>query len=743
MPCTALALLLILLAAPCFADQVDDLLTVARTAFTDGQYALALKGFQRVATEFPESPRAEEAGYMLGVCLFYSGTWTESLAAFDDLAARHPGSALLPRTAYWMAAANLKLGRSDRALALLSSPATRQAGKDPYELASLLLKGAALEALNRDGEAAAAYRKLLADPDAGSLTAEALYRLAGTEYRAARFDSARDLYGKILISHPQTGFVRDSVFFLAECELALGNLPEAEKRYETLLSLYPDSSYREAATFRLADVAWRQKKSDTALARLDAFQRQFGNGAYRGNALKLRAEMLFEQKKYDQALSTFERALAALDGDAEKQSVRYSMGLARIAAGRKRDAAEDFVAASGGPSTDIAEKAVYQRALLLAADGKDQESVRGLEAYLDGHPEAGTSEEAERLLASLLEKQGDSSGAFTHWDALVREHPRSPSLPEYLFRRGSALLGLEKSTAALDDFNRIVKEYPGSKWKAESSYAIGWVYSQRGEYPRALAHFQSAAQDPAAGEVAERGSLSYAICLFNMGSFTKALASFQDLQARKLKSVDPGMIVLYMGRSLYRLEKLDEAAQRLSEASRMIIPETSREAADARYWLAWSYLRLGKYPEARDAFMDLAGRAPSDPRHGEALFRAGICETMRRDDGAAAAIFERVVSTPKTTADDDIREQALYEGWTPLNGWPANTLRGAWRPRHSSSWRRSRLTPDVMTRLDRASSAWHATFPGASSPRKPCTGPPRRSAGRGTQRGRWADSGCA
>jgi TolA-binding protein len=661
MPWAAPVLFLLLLAVPVFADQVDDLLTVARTAFTDGQYALALKGYQRVTAEFPESSRAEEAGYMLGVCLFYSEKWTESLAAFDDLAARHPGSGLLPRTGYWMAAANLKLGRNEKALALLSDPRARQAGKDPYALASLLLKGAALEALARDTEAAAAYRKLLADPDAGQLTAEALYRLAGTEYRAARFDSARDLYGKILISHPQSGFVGDSVFFLAECELALGNLPEAEKRYTTLLSLYPDSSYREAATFRLADVAWRQKKGDTALTRLDAFQRQFANGAYRGNALKLRAEMLFEQKKYDQALATFERALTALDGGAERQSVRYSMGLARIAAGRKRDAAEDFAAAASGPLAEIAEKAVYQRALLLAADGREQESVRGLEAYLAGHPDAAGSEEAERLLASLLDKQGDSDGAFARWDALVRDHPRSPSLPEYLFRRGNALLALEKPTAALDDFNRIVKEYPASKWKAESSYAIGWVYSQRGEYPRALVYFQSAAQDPAAGEISERGQLSYAICLFNMGSFTKALAGFQALQVKKLKSVDPGTIVLYMGRCLYRLERLDEAAQKLSEASRAIAPETSREAADARFWLAWSYLRLGRYPEARDAFMDLADHAPADPRHGEALFRAGICETMRRDDGAAVAVFEKVVSAPRAKADDDIREQALYE----------------------------------------------------------------------------------
>jgi len=293
---------LLVIAACAFADAVDDQLGVARKAFAAGDYTLAARGFQRIVAEHPESARADEAGYLLGVSLFYDGKWTDALEAFADQGTRHPRSALLPRAAYWSAAAHLKLGRAEQCLALLASSARFPDG-DSFRGPALLLKATAQETLGREAEAAEGYRSILADRSMAALAPEATYRLAGTEYRAARWEAARGLYGRVLVDFAQSGFARDSLFFLAECELALGNLPDAEKRYATLLSLYPDSSYREASLFRLADAAWRRKDPSAALDRLDDLQKQYPNGAYGGSALRLRADMLFDQNRYDQALS--------------------------------------------------------------------------------------------------------------------------------------------------------------------------------------------------------------------------------------------------------------------------------------------------------------------------------------------------------------------------------------------------------------------------------------------------------
>jgi TolA-binding protein len=658
-----------MLAAPIHASPVDDLLTTGKKAFADGQYSLATESFQRITNEFPESPSVVEAQYMLGVSAFYAGKWSDSSAALQRLRLQAPRSLYSQRALYWLAAASLKLGKFDQTLELLKSY-TPSGPADPYKLPSLLLAGIAQEAMGRDGEAGPSYRSILADKSGAALYPEASFRLAGVEYRAARFSVARDLYGRVLLEGSRSAFVKDSVFFLAECELALGNVAEAEKRYRTILTLYPDSAYREAASFRLADTAWRQRNTEQALGQLTALQREFPDGSYRGNALRLRGDILLDQKKYEQAIAEYGRALGLLKDDGEKQAAVYGMGLAQLSLGKKSDAAASFSRAGAGSANDIGEKASYQSALIAAGGADDAAAIQALQRFLDRFADGPDAEAATRLLASLLERKGDLQASYVRWDALVSGFPKSAAIPEYVFRRGNAALTLGKTNAALDDFQRVVKEFPRTQWQRESSYATGYLYAQRGEYPRALPYFQSVAKDTSAGEIAERGRLSVGICLFNMGSYDKAYASLKELRAAKPTSVTEGSIVLYMGRALYRMEKLEDAAARLAEAASLLSSAAAKgtaetvDAAEALYWLGWAQLRLGKLPEARDAFAATAARYPESARRAESLLRAGICETMQNDDGAAVGLFEQLLSTPASAADRETREQGLFEkGW--------------------------------------------------------------------------------
>jgi len=500
------------------------------------------------------------------------------------------------------------------------------------------------------------------------LSPEGIFLHAGAAYRAADYAKARDLYGKIVLENPLTPFVRDSLFFLAECELALGNSAEAEKRYRTLLSLYPDSPYREASTFRLADIAWRAKNISQALLQLEVLQKQFPDGAYRGNALCMAGDIHFARKDYARALAEYDGGTARLKEDADRQSAWYSKGLTFLALGRIGDAQESFAMAAAGAAADIAEKAGFRRAILLAGAGSDREAVLALSAFLKRYPGSGETEETTALLASLLVKTGDSAGALNCWDSLVKGFPGSDSMPEYFYKRGEALLALDRPSAALDDFQAVVTRYPRSPWSAESSYATGYVYTRRAEYPRALPYFQSVAQSSAAGELAERSLFSIGICLFNMGSFDRALARLEDLRSRKPKSISEGAILVLLGRTLYRMGRLDEAVLRLGEAAKLRDADSPRDGerpmpdgADAAYWLGWANLRLGHLVEARDAFLVLVREFPADVRRLESLLRAGICETMRADDRAAVQLFSEVIAAPRSAGNDDARAQALYE----------------------------------------------------------------------------------
>ena len=635
----ACVLVVLALAAPCFSQSVDT----------------------------PPSAKAEEAGYMRGVSFVRAGNWQDSLTAFSSFIARYPASRFRGRASYWMALASLKLDRPGTALSLLTPPAPGVDGsRDPYRSSWILLRGLAQEASGNDPDAAASYRALLDSATPASLRTEAVFRLAGVEYRAGHFSSSRDLYGRILLDSPASPFFRDALFFLAESETALGDMAEAERRYRTLLSLYPDSPYREIAGLRLAEEAWRQGDAELALSRLADESRMFPDGMYKGSVLRIRGDIHLARKEHPQALAAYETAIGILKDGAEKSTTRYSMGVAELQEGNPDDAQKSFGRAAEGPPGALAERASLQQALLLAGLGNVAQARAALQGFIDRYPASPGVEQATRLLAELLEQSGDRLGALRRWDALVQRTPRSA---EYLFRRGTTLLELERTAKALDDFQAVVKSFPGSAWCAEAFYSIGYLYARRGEYPRALPYFQAAPRMTSRGDVAERSLFAAAICLFDMGSFDKAIAALQDLRDRQPRGVAEGTVVLYMGKALYRTGRLEPAAQRLREAADLLAAGSSRAArdgdgAEAWYWLAWSLLRLGRVADARDAFLSLAGGYPQDTRRAEAYFRAGICETMRKDDAAALRMFDDAISIAPGSPDVGIREQAMYEkGW--------------------------------------------------------------------------------
>ncbi|HTZ50436.1 MAG TPA: tetratricopeptide repeat protein [Spirochaetia bacterium] len=663
----------VIAAAPVFGDPAEDLLSVGKKAFAGGQYQLAADSFQRVRDDYPESAGAPEAAYLFGVSLFYQERWAPCLSALSLLGVRYPKSSLLPRASYWTGAANVKLGNWQSALdaltAFLSDPAA--SGSPALRSSAVRYRAVALEGLGRDAEAAAVYRQLLDAAPTGPDAAELTYRLAGTELRAGRYASARDLYGRILLAPSSapggSTFVRDSVFFTAECEMALQSFGEAERRYRTILSVYPDSPWVEGSTLRLAEIAWRQGRP-AALQQVEDFLARFPDGDWRGRAYRLHADILSDRKRLAEAAADYQRAASALPDGAERQSAWYALGRAEVALGRPADAVEPFRTAAAGPAARLAEDASYRWARLLADLGRAAEAVDALQSFLKRFPESPRAEEAGRLLGTLQDKQGNGAAARASWDWLARSYPRSASLPEYLYRRGSAWLSSGGWASALDDFQQVARDYPGTAWSARSQYSIGYVYARRGEYPRALPFFQALSRDPAAGPEGPRGALAAAICLFDMGRFDQAVGAFRALRPPLPSGASAGTVALYIGRSLYRMGRLAEAGPALSDAAAALAAEGSLLGADALYWRGWSFLRLQKPAEAFSSFLAVAESYPTDPRRQEALFRAGVSKALQADDITAVLLFDQVISaaapasagTP-SPADPTILEQAMYE----------------------------------------------------------------------------------
>jgi tol-pal system protein YbgF len=96
---------------------------VYNTAYTDyqkGSYELSVAGFETYREQFPASPLADNALYMIGECYFSQKKFDKAIGQFDDLIVTYPLSDKVA-AAYWKKGLSLvELKRKDEAVATLT-----------------------------------------------------------------------------------------------------------------------------------------------------------------------------------------------------------------------------------------------------------------------------------------------------------------------------------------------------------------------------------------------------------------------------------------------------------------------------------------------------------------------------------------------------------------------------------------------------------------------------------------------
>jgi tol-pal system protein YbgF len=95
------------------------LLATAKGDYFNGQYGLAVSGFDAVIRNFPGSQAAAEAQYYIGESYYLENKWTEAIAAYNLLIQTYPKSSFVPEAYYKRGLAQERAGQLDAARASL------------------------------------------------------------------------------------------------------------------------------------------------------------------------------------------------------------------------------------------------------------------------------------------------------------------------------------------------------------------------------------------------------------------------------------------------------------------------------------------------------------------------------------------------------------------------------------------------------------------------------------------------
>lgn len=285
---------------------------------------------------------------------------------------------------------------------------------------------------------------------------------------AHQFDAAYRLAATQLRQHPREPTLWGA---LGDAALELGDYDAALRAHQTMLDLKPDlRSYSRGAWLRYltGDAAGAIELGGLAI---DAGSPRDPEG--RAYCLVQRADLLFRTGRYVAARADLDRALAELPGYAPAHAARAAL-----------------ILSGDGPATGLAQEALAELALAVAADPQISTRLLQLEAL----QAAGRANEAQAALPELL-RDGE------------RQDPRALSL--FLSSRG------ERPDLAL----RLAQAEATRRPDLWSQDALSWAQERSGQHEAAWRTLQTAlrlgTRDPSlayhAGVIAfHRGDLSRA-----------------------------------------------------------------------------------------------------------------------------------------------------------------------------------------------------------------------------------------
>jgi soluble lytic murein transglycosylase len=442
------------------------------------------------------------------------------------------------RSSWWLILGLLLFNVLNISLCLANAFAATDAGAAALEEALDLVAGGQREEAIQSLQALARERLPLPVSQKVDFLLGILYA------KEKNWDRARPYLEQAVNAYPQ--LLDYSLFYLAEVDLQRGQPSLAIERLGRLLALPQESRWKRSARLRLADAHRDAREMAAAESAYRGFLRDFPNASDSIQGRLSLAELLLAQGREEEATPLLLQIDLKAPSSCEAKRARalwskltpplqpswkhlFQRAQALFSADQYEQAAKEFKELSFDPSRPAED---VRRATLLAAVSRfHSRNYRGaLELFLpmvegEGGPEA---EEALYWTGRSYLRLGRREEGRFHLLWLNCRFPKGTWADDALYR-----LGLDEESEvdffqAEDTYGRLIRAYPESRLMKEALWRRGWVSYRQGEY-------------------------------------LSALKDFQALLSREANSPEVSKWLYWMGRSLEKMDRYEEAARRYEE----------------------------------------------------------------------------------------------------------------------------------------------------------------------------------
>ena len=514
--------------------------------------------------------------------------------------------------------------------------------------AALFRLGESLRALDRGGEAAAAYRQLLAEFNTGDFIGPAAYRLGEKEYEAREFEAAAQSF-RVAAHHVRDPKLRlASKFFEGRSLDAAGRRIEALSAYREVASQREDNPYRDRAIFDLADADARAGLPDAALRQFRQLAESAQSPVIRLGAMVKAGLLGIDQRDFEAARPLLEAAAAQPEQAnwqaaaraglvrLEYEAENYEAAAARadeflpqlpsetrpevllLAANARRQLGDQARAlalydrlAAEFPASAAAREAGFHRLVSLVAQG-DERALAQIEVFLLAAPGDEERAKAELLKAELLFGQDRFAEAAALYEKAAVARGTERYRADALYKLAWCRLQERKYDEAVSVLTRFIMQHPRHPQIAPAYAQRALAQLQTGDQAGALADFESIINRHRGAREREDAMLQRALLLGNMGRTAEMAAAFERLLAEYPESGAAAQAQFWIGYTAAEGKKHREAIGPLEQA-RELDPAKYGERATLRLLLSHYHLE-DRAATAREARRLGADKSPREVR---------------------------------------------------------------------------------------------------------------------------------
>jgi tetratricopeptide (TPR) repeat protein len=652
-------LIIILLLLPSLSAQTvsreEEALYVAKKAYEDGFYEVALNLFQRFITNFPQSQSVSEASLFIAQCCLQKDKFIPALTRLEKLASDPQAEGLQDRVLYWMAEVHFRGGDQRRAISLYQR--IIEEFPDSELLAhAYYSRGWCLFELGEYTQAIEDFNRVRNDFPEGPLTQDAQFKNLNCLYKLRDYEELKKNILSFKKEYPKDNTYTSSIhFFLAECNFHLNKYQQAVQQYQLALDSSVESEIEVFSQLGLAWCSLKLKDYSKALNLLEGINPDDLNKKEQEGLLLTKANLFTEMQNFPAARAAWsnlgkiatepEMKMEAYLGQGE---ALYNLEQYPEAIALYREAKEMMARL---PS-QLIDKLYYELAWAFLKDGQFKEAIAEFQKAASFASDEIVKVTALCQIGDTYQDAEDYKKAIQSYDQILMKYPDSLYVDYVQYQLGLACLRSSRYEEAVLAFRTLLLNFPESKLKAQAIYSLALSLFQKQDYQGCTGALQKYMSDLENNDLEAEALYLRATSWYNLGEFAEAMNAFKQIirRAGDIKIIQKAEYEI--ADCLYQLGKEKEALKRF-KILRAKYPDSTL-SPEVTWWLGGYYFRKGNLTLSRRYFSSLIRDFPGAGLVADGYYALGLLDQEEDKLDSAISNFKNVLKT----ASKDLKAQA-------------------------------------------------------------------------------------